>query len=56
MRREGDWKLIVPTDPKAEVELYNLAKDPEEKDNLARQHKARVQQMTKQIEAWWADK
>lgn len=54
--REGDWKLIIPADPKARVELYNLAKDPNEKDNLAGQEKQRVQQMTKQIEAWWADK
>ena len=34
----GPWKLIVPhapNEPDAKVELYDLSKDPEEKQNLA---------------------
>jgi uncharacterized sulfatase len=54
--REGDWKLILPVDPKQEAELYNLAKDPHERDNLAKKHPDRVKTMTKQIETWWQDK
>jgi arylsulfatase A-like enzyme len=39
--REGDWKLVRQTTPKApdkEFELYNLADDMSEKNNLAGQH------------------
>jgi uncharacterized sulfatase len=54
--REGDWKLIVPADPKQSPELYNLGKDPHERTNVAAKHADRVKMMTKQIEAWWADK
>ena len=28
--RRGDWKLIVPADPKGLTELYNIAQDPAE--------------------------
>jgi arylsulfatase A-like enzyme len=54
--REGDWKLILPADPKVPAELYNLAQDPEEKNNLTAKQSERVKMMTKQIEAWWQDK
>jgi arylsulfatase A-like enzyme len=33
--REGDWKLIWRTPLPQAVELYNIAKDPYEKDNVA---------------------
>ena len=32
--REGNWKLLINTDGRG-VELYDLAKDPSEQDNLA---------------------
>jgi len=36
--REGDWKLVWRTPLPASVELYNLAQDPSEKNNLAAEH------------------
>lgn len=33
--REGDWKLIWRTPLPQSVELYNIAQDPSEKDNVA---------------------
>lgn len=36
--RQGDWKLIWKTLLPASVELYNIAQDPSEKDNVAAQH------------------
>ena len=33
--REGDWKLIWRTPLPQAVELYNIARDPSEKDNVA---------------------
>ena len=33
--RQGDWKLIWRTPLPAAVELYNLAQDPSEKNNVA---------------------
>ena len=33
--RQGDWKLVWRTPLPQAVELYNLAKDPSEKDNVA---------------------
>ena len=33
--RQGDWKLIWRTPLPQAVELYNIAKDPSEKDNVA---------------------
>src|SRR5262249_33609938 len=42
--RDGDWKLYVyPNTPKRE--LYNLQKDPGEKDNVIAQHKELAGQM-----------
>jgi uncharacterized sulfatase len=54
--RQGDWKLILAADPKLGPELYNLVKDPHEQTNVAGKHADRIKTMTKQIEAWWADK
>jgi arylsulfatase A-like enzyme len=36
--REGDWKLIWRTPLPAAVELYNIAQDPSEKNNVAAEH------------------
>jgi len=38
--RHGDWKLIVAKGE--EAELYNLAVDPYEKQDLAQQHPKRI--------------
>lgn len=43
--REGDWKLIrfnSDKDNEARVELYNIAADPNEKENLAESHPERL--------------
>ena len=52
----GDWKLIVPhrlNVPQGEIELYNLAADPNEEKNLARQEQSKVEVLRKQLDAWW---
>jgi arylsulfatase A-like enzyme len=36
--REGDWKLVWRTTLPQSVELYNIAQDPSEANNLAGQH------------------
>ena len=36
--RQGDWKLVWRTTLPASVELYNIAQDPSEKNNVAEQH------------------
>jgi uncharacterized sulfatase len=54
---DGPWKLIVPhrpVEPEAEIELFNLAADPDEQMNLAMAHPDRVAQLRAQIDAWWA--
>lgn len=61
---EGDWKLIMPGDKPAmnnethielgnspEPQLYNMAADPGEKQNLAARYPARVNQMLKTLNA-----
>lgn len=45
--RQGDWKLIVPYHPDETPELYNLAQDPSEKDDLAKGNPERVDAMKK---------
>jgi uncharacterized sulfatase len=50
------WKLIVPdaaNEPDAKVELYDLAADPHEEQNLALDDSKRVAEMQKQLDAWW---
>ena len=59
---EGDWKLILPSNgPKLnrntntelgndpEPQLYNLAADPGERNNVAADHPDRVKEMTSQL-------
>ena len=50
--RAGDWKLIVFHDPKQPAELYNLAADPEEKQNLAPASAPRVRELRASLDAW----
>jgi uncharacterized sulfatase len=49
---EGDWKLILPHHGGA-GELYNLANDPHEEQNLAVEQTKLVEQLTKRLDAWW---
>ena len=53
---EGDWKLIVPHEPNirnGRVELYDLSKDPFEKENLAAKQPEKVKELTRKLDAWW---
>jgi uncharacterized sulfatase len=52
----GNWKLIVPdevNEPKAVVELYDLAADPYETKNLAAEQLDRVKELRAKLDAWW---
>ncbi len=53
--REGDWKLILPLREKG-PELYNLAKDPNERTNLATREPERVRQLQERLERWVASR
>ena len=49
--RRGDWKLIVSdAKPKQSIELFNIAEDPSEKNNLAKRESARVKALLKRME------
>jgi arylsulfatase A-like enzyme len=45
--RQGDWKLIWRTPLPQAVELYNIAQDPSEKNNLAAEHPDKVAALQK---------
>jgi arylsulfatase A-like enzyme len=49
--RAGDWKLQVSERPKQDW-LFNLASDPTEKKNLAKQEPARLAAMKAQLAEW----
>lgn len=49
--RRGDWKLIEFFDT-GEIELYHLAQDPGERQNLADEEPERRQQMRQSLHAW----
>ena len=52
--REGDWKLIEyfnPTRP-AKFELFDLAKDPSEKKNLAKANPENTKELQDKLVAW----
>ncbi len=49
--RQGDWKLIWRTTLPSSVDLYNLAEDPYEKNNLAAAHPEKVAAIKERIEA-----
>jgi len=49
--RTGDWKLIESFDD-GHLELYHLAEDPSEMQNLALSHPSRTQEMLAALRAW----
>jgi arylsulfatase B len=49
--RQGDWKLVWRTLLPSSVELFDLARDPSEKNNLAAQNPDEVAALQKRIEA-----
>ena len=51
--RDGKWKLFCEYDG-SDVSLFDLAADPGETTNLARQHPAVVERLTKSLLAWHA--
>lgn len=53
--REGPWKLIEYLDGTGDVELYHLAEDLSEKNNLAEQRKGRVSDLLGKLRAWRTD-
>ena len=49
-------KLILPNVvrlPNAKPELYDLRKDPQERNDLSARELETVEQLTKEIEDWW---
>jgi arylsulfatase A-like enzyme len=49
--RQGDWKLIAFFDT-GTIELYNLARDPGETQNVADEHPERTSEMARRLAAW----
>lgn len=55
--RQGEWKLIVPVNQKGqEIELFNLTRDPFEKNDLAKKEAERVKRLMKVLDQWEAAK
>jgi hypothetical protein len=52
--RDGDWKLIEHYED-GSCELFNLATDPGEKNDLSAQEPARVAELRGKLEAWRRD-
>ena len=48
--RDGDWKLVWRTILPSNVELFNLAQDPYEKNNLASAHPDKVAAMQQRLQ------
>ena len=52
---DGDWKLHrIEAKGKITWELYNLATDPAEENNVLEKEKARVKDFQTQLEGWLA--
>lgn len=52
----GRWKLIVPNQPSATVELYDIVADPAEERNLAATMRPRVRELRTILDDWWDGK
>ena len=52
--RQGDWKLVRIKSKDAPMELYNLAEDPTELNDLASQYPEKVGELAKLWEQWMA--
>jgi N-acetylgalactosamine-6-sulfatase len=50
--RDGDWKIHVPGRKRGEVELYDLSKDPGERENLAARRPEVAASLRAKVEAW----
>jgi arylsulfatase A-like enzyme len=50
--RSGDWKLISFHDPKQGMELYNLANDPSEKQDLAADEPDKLRALGEMLDKW----
>ncbi|MFO0799541.1 MAG: sulfatase-like hydrolase/transferase [Gemmataceae bacterium] len=53
----GGWKLIRPrlaTVPAGRVELFRVDRDPDERDDRAAAEPARVAELTRLLDGWWA--
>jgi arylsulfatase A-like enzyme len=48
--REGDWKLIWRPLLPSSAELYNIAQDPSEKNNVAAEHADKIAELQKRVE------
>src|SRR5262245_50627960 len=54
--RAGDWKLIVPLADGGRPELYDLAADPQEKNDLSARKPEEVARLAKLLRDWWEPK
>jgi N-acetylgalactosamine-6-sulfatase len=52
--RDGDWKFHGSHRRRGEVQLYNVAKDPEERRNLADENPQMVKELSARLAAWVA--
>jgi arylsulfatase A-like enzyme len=53
--RRGDWKLVWRTTLPTSVELFNIAEDPSEKDNLASRYPDKVAELEKRADGLAAE-
>jgi arylsulfatase A-like enzyme len=49
---KDDYKLVIDGEKGTEVELFDLKKDPGEKNNIAGAHPDIVEQLSKQLRDW----
>jgi len=54
--RDRDWKIVRNGGDNAKWQLYNLAEDPTELNDLASAHPDRLEKMVDQWNQWWASK
>jgi len=50
----GRFKLIVPTDPAAAAQLFDVLTDPAEQHDVQAQHPARVVALRAMLDGWWS--